>query len=240
MLRWRQYHGAHSCTQAWIALQELHRVEAGPKDFFADVVAPAFTSKHTGATAVPKVGCVPQLQLWVFQPFVVQQAVAYRSTQPERRRVRLLSMVWQMLEHNEFVPGFVSSQVALLAAQEAFYESEEAKSRIDTWRNLVKPGWDLYRFNSHVDSIDSHLEPEIAQAFSALSLFPHARIVRLARLTQITVVALADGTRAYAGAVPDELIDFLPLITARLVRLLDHRRSRIGLVSTQPSCPLRS
>lgn len=236
---WKERHGAHAAAEAYQALQRLNAIETPPDEALVDVVSPALERAPRGM-GVPRAGYLPQLHTWSFQPRDVQEKAMESYDFEQRRLIRIVSMVWRMVRAGEFVPGWVSAEIAQRAAREALYECEEARRRVVQLRDMMRPGWQLTQFQVDMESIGSHLDSEVVQMFSPLSLFSQTRVVQfLGRMDSSRQQTLSVMARERAmGCLPESFRDFLPAIMRFALPLFISRRERAGLGPGQRSCAL--
>ena len=236
---WRNRHGDYAVTVVDTQMEKIRRAEALPSRNIGAVVAIQDHEDADTSLCVPMPVGIPAANAWVF---CKDEETSDLRDSDVRRKARLASLVWTMLQHGEFERGMITSELANDVQSRALGECDEALVHINLYRNRKKRGWKLQKVFGNMDLIGGWLETEVAEAMTSLSLFSQERVAQFLN----TPVSYQDQNRlsqrtrecALNGSIPEEARDFLEPVMRHVLYLLERRRNRVGISPRHRSHPV--
>jgi hypothetical protein len=238
---WRTHHGDYAVTVVDAHMENIRRAEALPSRNIGAVIAIQDHEDADTSLCVPMPVGIPAANAWVFCKDD-ETSVEYSRDSDIRRKARLASLVWDMLQHGEFERGMITPELANDVQSRALDECDEALVHINLYRNQKKRGWKLQKVFGNMDLIGGWLETEVAEAMTSLSLFSQERVAQFLN----TPVSYQDQNRlsqrtrecALHGSIPEEARNFLEPMMRHVLYLLGRRRNRVGISPSHRSHPV--
>ena len=224
--KWREDHSAFAANVATAAEQAL--ASQTPPLYLKSLTPPGPTLK--GSKLLPTVP-------WMYDDVVIGFLPTHRQEPPPaalspaaRRRVRLISIVRDLVSFKVIKRGVICSDIVRAAAQCAFCEAEEVGRQISVFdRTLAAPGFEMWLLRLEIQNLAGYLSSEVSEALSALSWFSTSD-VRAFFSRKRHGAALAQRVRARATVkIPAFWETFADMAWAVLSPVFEQRRAAAGV-----------